>query len=35
MILKPGESVGEHKTEAKEEVIIFLEGEGQIFCGGN
>ncbi len=33
-ILKPGESVGEHKTEAKEEAIIVLEGECQVFCGG-
>lgn len=32
--LKPGESVGEHKTEAKEEAIIVLEGEAQVFCAG-
>ena len=28
--LKPGESVGEHKTEAKEESIIVLEGAADI-----
>jgi len=32
--LKPGESVGEHKTEAKEEAIIVLEGQAQVFCAG-
>jgi mannose-6-phosphate isomerase-like protein (cupin superfamily) len=32
--LKPGESVGEHKTESKEESIIILEGEAQVYCGG-
>ncbi len=32
--LKPGESVGEHKTEAKEEAIIILEGEAEIYCEG-
>ena len=34
VILKPGESVGEHKTEAKEEAILVLEGEAQVFCAG-
>ncbi len=34
MILKPGESVGEHKTEAKEEAIVILAGEAEVFCGG-
>jgi len=32
--LKPGESVGEHKTEAKEEAIIILEGEAEVYCEG-
>ncbi len=32
--LKPGESVGEHKTEAKEEAIIILEGEAEVRCAG-
>jgi quercetin dioxygenase-like cupin family protein len=31
---KPGESVGEHKTEAKEESIIVLEGTADIYCEG-
>jgi mannose-6-phosphate isomerase-like protein (cupin superfamily) len=34
LILKPGESVGEHKTEAKEEAIIVLEGEAEVYCAG-
>ena len=34
VILKPGESVGEHKTEAKEEAIIILDGEAQVSCSG-
>jgi quercetin dioxygenase-like cupin family protein len=29
VILKPGESVGEHSTKSNEELIIILEGEGQ------
>ncbi len=32
--LKPGESVGEHKTEAKEEAIIILEGEAEVYGEG-
>ncbi len=32
--LKPGESVGLHKTEAREEMIIFLEGKAQVYLGG-
>jgi|WetSurMetagenome_2_1015567.scaffolds.fasta_scaffold846269_1 quercetin dioxygenase-like cupin family protein len=32
--LKPGESVGEHKTQAKEEAIIVLEGQAQVYCAG-
>ena len=34
MTLKPGESVGEHKTEAKEEAIIILEGKAEVYCEG-
>jgi mannose-6-phosphate isomerase-like protein (cupin superfamily) len=34
MILKPGESVGAHRTQGKEESIIVLEGEAQVFCEG-
>jgi quercetin dioxygenase-like cupin family protein len=34
VILQPGESVGEHSTDAKEEAIIILEGELQVFVGG-
>ena len=30
VILKPGEEVGEHNTENKEEVIVILEGEAEI-----
>lgn len=34
--LKPGESVGKHNTETKEEVIVVLEGEGEVsFTGKN
>jgi quercetin dioxygenase-like cupin family protein len=32
--LKAGESVGEHKTEAKEESIIVLEGTAEVYCEG-
>lgn len=35
MTLKPGESTGEHNTETKEEAIIILEGEAQVYCEGN
>lgn len=28
--LKPGESVGEHSTKSHEEIIIFLEGSGEV-----
>ncbi len=33
--LKPRESIGEHKTENKEEVIIILEGSAVIYHGKN
>ncbi|MFH1398373.1 MAG: cupin domain-containing protein [Candidatus Omnitrophota bacterium] len=32
--LKPGESVGEHKTQGKEEAIIVLEGEADVYVEG-
>ncbi len=32
--LKPTESVGAHRTQGKEEAIIVLEGEAQVFCEG-
>jgi quercetin dioxygenase-like cupin family protein len=32
--LKPGESVGEHKTEAKEESIIIFEGRAEVIVEG-
>jgi len=32
--LQPGESVGEHKTELKEEAVIILEGEAEVDCAG-
>ena len=31
VILKPGESVGEHSTDNKEEIIVVLEGKAEIF----
>jgi len=34
VVLKPGESVGEHKTSAREEAIIILEGRAQVICEG-
>ncbi|MDP8299807.1 MAG: cupin domain-containing protein [Candidatus Tantalella remota] len=34
VVLQPGESVGEHIAEAREEAIIVLEGQGEIFCEG-
>ncbi|MFA4854920.1 MAG: cupin domain-containing protein [Candidatus Omnitrophota bacterium] len=33
--LKPGESIGEHKTEHKEEVIVILNGSAIIYYGKN
>ncbi len=32
VVLQPGESVGEHVTEGKEEVIIVLKGQGCVIC---
>jgi len=34
VVLKPQESVGEHVTEKREEVIIILDGQAQISCQG-
>ncbi len=34
VMLKPGESVGRHSTETKEEAIIVLEGKGEVSCAG-
>ena len=33
--LKPQESIGEHKTENKEEVIIILKGSATVYYGGS
>lgn len=33
--LKPGEEIGEHSTENREESLIILSGEAQIFCAGH
>jgi len=35
VVLQPGETVGRHNTENKEELIIILEGEGQFLYGEN
>jgi len=34
VVLKPGESVGKHITENKEEAIIILEGKARFFYAG-
>lgn len=31
--LQPGESVGEHSTEDREEIIVVLQGEGEASAG--
>lgn len=31
MILRPGESVGEHKTTGREEAIVILEGKAAVY----
>jgi oxalate decarboxylase/phosphoglucose isomerase-like protein (cupin superfamily) len=33
VVLQPGESVGNHSTEGKEELIIILNGEGEFLYG--
>ena len=35
VVLQPGEAVGKHSTEGKEELIIILDGEGQFLLGDN
>ena len=35
VVLQPGETVGKHSTEKKEELIIILDGEGQFLYGDN
>ena len=35
MTLKPKESIGEHKTEHKEEVIVILNGSATVYFGKN
>jgi len=35
VVLKPGESVGEHSTKEKEELIVILEGEAEVSSEGN
>lgn len=35
VILKPGENIGEHVTENKEEVIIILKGKAMVLCGND
>jgi len=34
VVLNPGESIGEHKTENREEAIIILKGNAVITCEG-
>ena len=34
VILQPGESIGEHSTDAREEAIIVLEGRVEVLIGG-
>lgn len=33
--LKSGESIGEHVTDKREEIILVLEGEAKITCAGH
>ena len=35
VILKENESIGEHNTEDSEEIIIILEGEGELYIKGS
>lgn len=35
VVLKPKESIGEHKTEHKEEVIVILNGSATVYFGKN
>ena len=34
MVLQPGDAVGEHVTEQKEEAIIILAGQAEVFVAG-
>lgn len=33
VVLEPGENIGEHSTDAKEELLIILNGKGKLFLG--
>ena len=33
--LSPGETVGEHVTQGREEAILILEGRADVFCDGS
>jgi mannose-6-phosphate isomerase-like protein (cupin superfamily) len=35
VILKPGEEIGEHSTESKEESLVILSGNAKIQCVGH
>lgn len=35
VVLRPGEAVGEHKTDAREEAIVILEGQATVYCEKN
>ena len=34
VVLEPGKDVGEHETGAGEELIVFVEGKGEVSYGG-
>ncbi|MFA5156698.1 MAG: cupin domain-containing protein [Candidatus Omnitrophota bacterium] len=34
VLLKPGEEIGEHSTGNREESLVILSGEAQIYCAG-
>jgi len=34
LILRPGESVGEHSTGSREEAVVILRGSAEVFSGG-
>jgi mannose-6-phosphate isomerase-like protein (cupin superfamily) len=35
VVLKPGESIGKHSTESKEEILVILKGKAEAFCDGS
>jgi mannose-6-phosphate isomerase-like protein (cupin superfamily) len=35
VVLEPGENIGEHITEAKEEVIVVLKGKAMVISGND